>query len=289
MKAKYPRELRFQWYSWVKKHKHTVKETCQLFSIQRKIYYYWHNKDYGLVKKEYQPRKAHPHLKLTSDLKIFIEKQKLITNYGPLKMSMLIAKKFNIDVSPTTIYKYYKKKKLIRKPQKKLPWYQPMKERLIVAQQGKGVQVDVKYVYNEQGFRCYQFSVLDVFTEKYYFQIFPTKESRNSIVAHRNAEKYFGFSIISVQSDNGSENRGHYHSWLTRKNITYYFIPKSSPNWNPHVERIHKTIDDEFYQNPYRVWRTPYEWLQFYNFERIHLTLNGLTPQEKLESVTIRG
>ena len=110
MKAKYPRELRFQWYAWVKKHKHTVRETCQLFGIQRKIYYYWHNKDYGLVKKEYVARKPHPHLKLTSDLKIFIEKQKLITNYGPLKMSMLIAKKLSIDISPTTIYKYYKKR-----------------------------------------------------------------------------------------------------------------------------------------------------------------------------------
>lgn len=158
-------------------------------------------------------------------------------------MSMLVKKKLGIDVSPTTIYKYYKKKKLIRKPQKKLPWYQPMKERLVVAQQGEGVQVDVKYVYDKQGARRYQFSVLDVFTEKYYFQIFPTKESKNAIVAHKNAEKYFSFPTISIQSDNGSENRGNCHSWLTRKNIPHYFIPKSSPNWNPHVERIHKTID----------------------------------------------
>ena len=286
MKAKYPRELRFQWYAWVKKHKHTVRETCQLFNIQRKIYYYWHNKDYGLTKKEYIARKPHPHLKLTSDLKIFIEKQKLITNYGPLKMSMLVEKKLNIKISPTLIYRYYQKKKLIRKPQKKLPWYQPMKSRLVVAQQGEGVQVDVKYVYDRQGLRAYQFSVLDVFTEKYYFQIFPTKESKNSVVTHKNAQKYFGFKIISVQSDNGSENRGNYHDWLTKKNIPHYFIPKASPNWNPHIERIHKTIDDEFYQNPYRIWNTPQEWLQYYNFERIHLTLKGLTPQEKLESVT---
>ena len=73
MGAKYPRELRFQWYAWVKKHKHSVRETCKLFGIQRKIYYYWHNLDYGLVKKEYVSRKLHPNLKLTSALKIFIE------------------------------------------------------------------------------------------------------------------------------------------------------------------------------------------------------------------------
>lgn len=48
------------------------------------------------------------------------------------------------------------------------------------------------------------------------------------------------------------------------------------------VERAHKTIDDEFYQNPYRIWKTPFEWLDYYNFKRIHLSINGLTPQEKL-------
>lgn len=46
------------------------------------------------------------------------------------------------------------------------------------------------------------------------------------------------------------------------------------------VERVHKTIDDEYYLNPYRVWKTPYEWLHYYNYERIHLTLDGLTPKE---------
>lgn len=288
MKAKYPRELRFQWYAWVERHHHSVKETCKLFGIQRKIYYYWHRRDYGLVSKKYFSRRPHPHLKLTSRLKIFIEKQKLITNYGPLKMSMLIKKKLGITISPSLVYRYYKRKKLIRKPQRKLAWYQPMEERLVITKPGEGVQVDVKYVYNSQGLRHYLFSFLDVFTKKYYFQVFPTKESKNAILAHLDAEGYFGFKILSVQSDNGGEFRGDYHSWLTRKNITHYFIPKSSPNWNPHVERIHKTIDDEFYQNPYRIWKTPYKWLHYYNFERIHLTLNGLTPQEKLESVTIK-
>ncbi len=89
-------------------------------------------------------------------------------------------------------------------------------------------------------------------------------------------------------SVNGSEFRGCFHDWLSKKNIPHYFIPKSSPYWNSKVERVYRTIDDEYYHNPFRVWKTPYEWLQYYNFERIHLSLNGLTPQEKLESVTMR-
>lgn len=54
------------------------------------------------------------------------------------------------------------------------------------------------------------------------------------------------------------------------------------------VERVHRTMDKECYQNPHRVFDTPYQWLRFYNFERIHLSLNSKTPHEKyLESVTL--
>ena len=147
--------------------------------------------------------------------------------------------------------------------------------------------MDVKYVY-ESGRRKFQFSVFDPFTLKYHFTIFTTKESRNSITAFLNAEKYFGFRIVSVQNDNGSEFRGEFHGWLLKKNIPHYFIPKKSPWWNANVERVHRTIDEEFYQNTNRIWKTSYEWLNFYNFKRLHLTLNGLTPHEKyLQSVTL--
>lgn len=282
MLAKYPKELRFSWYNFVEIKGFTVKDACKLFGIQRKIYYYWYPKDHGGLSPTYYPDKIHPNTKLTHRVKKFIEKEKLKTNYGPLKMKMSVKRNLGLEISPTIIYRYYQKKKLIRKPQKKLPWYEPMKERLVVTQPGQGVQADIKYVY-EDGVRQYQFSFTDQCTLKHFFKVFPTKHSGNAIIAHQLSEKYFGFRIVSVQTDNGSEFRGEYHNWLTKKNITHYFIPKKSPWWNAQVERLHRTIDDEYYQNPYRIWKTPYEWLHYYNFERIHLTLKGLTPQEKLE------
>src|SRR4030042_2180843 len=282
-KPKYSREQRFRWYRQADKYHRPVKEVCQIFGISRKCYYKWKARDFGKRGNTYLPAKNQPNLKLTWELRKFIEEQKLITNYGPLKMKMLVKKKIGIDISTTIIYRYYRRRKLIRKPQKKLPWYEPMKSALIIQKQGEGVQMDVKYVY-EQGIRKFQFSVFDPFTEKYHFTIFPSKESKNAITAFLKAEKYFGFKISSVQTDNGGEFRGDFHRWLVKRkpHIPHYFIPKKSPFWNAQVERVHKTIDDEFYHNPFRVWKTPYEWLHYYNFERIHLTLNGLTPQEKL-------
>lgn len=284
----YPRKQRFQWYLQVNKEKRSVKEVCQIFGVSRKTYYKWREQDLGLSgNTSYQSTKKQPNIKLTYPVRRFIEEQKQRTNYGPLKMKLLVKKELGLDISTTIIYRFYKKKKLIRKPQRKQPWYEPLKYHLTIVKPGQGVQIDTKYVY-EQGVRMYQFSVFDPFTEKYHFTVFPSKESKNAIKAFKLAQKYFGFKILSVQTDNGSEFRGAFHSWLTKKDIPHYFIPKSSPYWNGKVERVHRTIDDEYYHNPFRVWKTPYEWLEYYNFERIHLSLNGLTPQEKLlEYVTL--
>ena len=272
------RKQRSRWYYQVYKCGKSVKEVCAIFGISRKCYYYWYNKD---IKdgRSYHSKKRQPNIKLTDEIKRFIEKEKMKTNYGPLKMKYRIKQEFDVDVSTTIIYRFYKKKMLIRKPQRKLPWYEPMKKRLIIAKPGQGVQFDIKYIY-PNGKRKYLFSVFDPYTEQYYFWIADTKHSYQAITAFKGAEEYFGFKILSVQTDNGSEFRGEFHSWLTKKNILHYFIPKKSPWWNSQVERVHKTIDDEYYLNPYRVWKTPYEWLHYYNYERIHLTLDGLTPKQ---------
>ena len=284
---KYDRSQRFHWYLQVDKYGKTVGEVGKIFGISRKTYYKWRGRDYGQRGNSRSSAANQPRLKLTEEVRRFITEQKQLTNYGPLKMRLLVKRELGLNLSTTVIYRYYRRRKLIRRPQKKLPWYQPMKEALLIKKPGEGVQLDVKYVY-ELGTRQYQFSVFDPYTKKYHFTVYQTKESKNAISAFRRAERYFGFKIISVQTDNGGEFRGDFHRWLTKSKLAHYFIPKKSPWWNSNVERVHRTIDDEYYQNPYRSWKTVYDWLDYYNFKRIHLSLLGLTPQEKLlQSVTL--
>jgi len=110
-------------------------------------------------------------------------------------------------------------------------------------------------------------------------------EAQATIEAFKEAEQMFPFKILGVQTDNASENRGVFHQYLGQQGIAHYFIPKSSPNWDGTVERAHGVIDQEFYLNPNRPWKTLKEYLHWYNHERIHLGkyLNGLTPVEKLQ------
>ena len=278
----YQKDLRLRWYRLVETEHRPVEEVCRLYGIPKKTYYKWYNRDHGYGSNDHRARTPDKKTKLTHDLKVFIEATKRKADYGPLKMKLEIKRVLGIDVSTTIIYRYYKRKGLIRRPQRKLGWHAPLTQPLAITKPGEGVQLDVKYVY-PNGRREYQFTVLDPYTELCHADICPTRESKNAALAIERAAASFGFPIVSVQTDNGSEFRGEFHGWCEQKDIPHFFIPKKSPYWNGKVERVHRTVDEEFYQNLRREWRTLAEWLRWYNEERIHLSLGGITPKEKAD------
>ena len=276
----YPVKVRQKWYFMVEKLEKTVDEVCKIYMIPRKTYYKWKTIDHA--DRTYVPKKEHPDTKLKGEVKIFVCAEKLRINYGPLKMKLLVKRRFGINVSTTAIYKLYKKKDLIRRPQKKLPWYTPLKEHITPKAPGDVVQMDAKYIW-EDNQRRYQRTFIDIYTGTQFATVTSSMTAEDTINAFLEAEKYFPFKIFGVQTDNGSENRGDFHQHLGQRGVAHYFIPKSSPNWDGAVERAHGVIDQEYYLNPTRPWKTLKEYLQFYNYERIHLGkyLKGMIPVEK--------
>jgi transposase len=133
----YPKELRGRWYLAVDKYGKSVKETCFLFGISRQTYYKWYAIDHNRCSPDYHPEKQQPNTKLTSGVKLIIEQEKIKINYGPLKMKLLLKRRLGLEVSTTIIYRFYRRKGLIRRPQKKLPWYEPLKKKVIPAQAGR--------------------------------------------------------------------------------------------------------------------------------------------------------
>lgn len=280
-KCAYEAKVRQKWYFLVEKAGKTVDEVCDLYMISRKTYYKWRKKNLG--SRMYISKKEHPETKIKGEIRIFIENEKKRINYGPLKMKLLIKRRFGIEISTTAIYKYYKKKGLVFRPQKKLAWYTPIKEKLVSYAPGEIIQMDAKYVW-EDNTRKYQRTFVDIYTGMQYATVTSTMTAEDTINAFLGAEKYFKFKILGIQSDNGSENRGDFHRYLVEQGIAHYFIPKSSPTWDGAVERAHGVIDQEYYLNPRRTWKSLEDYLHFYNYERIHLGkyLNGMIPVEKL-------
>jgi len=62
------------------------------------------------------------------------------------------------------------------------------------------------------------------------------------------------------------------------------------------VERDNRSVDDEYYLNSTKPWKTFKEYFNWYNFDRPHegQGMNGLTPHEKYlilasKCVTLEG
>ena len=89
--SQFTRQQRFNWYKQLEQRHRTVKDVCEVWGISRKTYYYWYKRDHPWLRDHnYHPVKRQPNTKLIPSVKQFIEEQKLITNYGPLKMKMLV-------------------------------------------------------------------------------------------------------------------------------------------------------------------------------------------------------
>lgn len=279
------REMRFRWYVQVEKHGKTVKEVCSIFGITTKTYHKWYNRDHGYGPNNYRNPRQHPNTKLTSNLKVAIYDAKTKYNYGPKKMQLYIKDHCGVLLSATIIYRYYKKRRLIRNPQKKQPWYTPMKQPFVASKPGQNVQCDVKFVPSKEGGWDYQFRFIDTFTNMQYTIDCFDKSAQSTIYAFKLAQKYLPFQIMGIQTDNGGEFRGRFAEYLNSLGVTHRFIPKRSAPWNGKVERANRSVDDEYYMNMGRPWGTIAQYTHWYNHERYHLGrwMNGLTPAQKLQ------
>ena len=189
-KCSFESKVRQKWYFLVEKAGKTVNEVCDLYFISRKTYYKWRKKDLG--SRAYVSKKEHPETKIKGEIKIFIYEEKMRINYGPLKMKLLIKRRFNINISTTAIYKFYKKKNLIFRPQKKMQYYAPIKEAVIPKVPGDVVQMDAKYVW-EDNMRKYQRTFMDIYTGMQFASVTTTMTAEDTINTFLEAEKFFPY------------------------------------------------------------------------------------------------
>lgn len=262
-----------------------MKEVCAMVGISRETWYKWYRKDHGYGPSTYRSQQQHPHTKLTPRIRLIVYEAKLKYNYGPKKMKLYLKDRCGLTVSTTAIYKYLKKRRLIKKPQRRMPWYRPMKERYTSTMPGENVQLDVKYVPGDDKAWNYQFRFTDTYTNMQFAMDCLDKSAESTIYAFRCARRSFPFPITGIQTDNGSEFRGRFAVLLQAMGITQRFIPKRSAPWNGKVERANRSVDDEFYLNTGKPWKTLAQYTHWYNHERYHLEkgMDGLTPYQKYQ------
>ncbi|MEI8143548.1 MAG: integrase core domain-containing protein [Candidatus Berkelbacteria bacterium] len=96
-------------------------------------------------------------------------------------------------------------------------------------------------------------------------------------------------NLAIILSDNGSEFQKDFNETCGRKNIQRYYSRVRTPKDNPEVERLNKTLIEEWLndgkcsENLDRFNKYITEWLIVYNNVRPHQTLQYLTPLQYAE------
>jgi transposase InsO family protein len=161
--------------------------------------------------------------------------------------------------------------------------YHPHVDRPYPLKAGDLVQIDTIHRMISEKKRLYIFVLIDVYSRWVYAKAYEKMSGRHTIRFVREAQRNASFKFDMLQSDHGPE----FSKWFTsriQKDHRYTRIGK--PNDNAHIERVNRTIQEECLDKlPNNVFKINCElkkYLQYYNYERLHLSLNLKTPSQLL-------
>lgn len=166
---------------------------------------------------------------------------------------------------------------------KRSPWkrYHPHVDRPYPLKAGDLVEMDTIHLMISEKKRIYVFTLIDVYSRSVYAKCYQRMNSKIYLNFVREAQEKASFKFEMLQSDHGPE----FGKWFVtqiQKNHRYTRIGK--PNDNAHIERVNRTLQEECIDkvntNVRSINCALKKYLQYYNYERLHLGLNLKTPSQ---------
>lgn len=310
-----PEAARLAVLEYLKTNNHNVSETARVFCINRCVVYdiIKKNKEGNLKDRSRTP--INQPNKTPSDIEGKVIEVKNQTGYGPKRLSIYLAKHYNLKVPYGTIRHILRRNKNLvkhkvhrvrRKKREFVDWYS--------AKPFEIVQIDVKFIRDQKALSKEQIIHLDRYDIPNYQWGALDVNSRSKLIAYSREKSWtnglcFYLWVISwlrshgIKSeiiftvDNGEELGG--KSWIKVKELRKLLKGfgckliqnhKGHLEENAHLERSHRTDDEEFYIP--RVMRIKSEedllkeasaYIYYYNNLREHSSLNYQTPIEHLK------
>lgn len=302
----------------LRSNKGNVSQTARMVGITRRTVYKAMSKREGgdLDDDSRAPKVVHNKTPQEIEQKVVTLKAK--TNYGPLRLKEELEAVYKISLSEHTIRNIVRRNREIiknkkHKPHKKGPrpfvdWYS--------ARPFEIVQVDLKYIVDQKALSLaqidhihahklpiYQWSAMDVNTR---FKLIAYSDEKS----WTNGLTWFLWIISWLRShgvshqiiftvDHGEEFGG--KSWYKitelRKLLSGFGCKLiqnhlKHPEENAHLERSHRTDDDEFYiprilkiNNRQDLFAEAFNYLYYYNAVRKHSGINRDTPVRRLQNL----
>lgn len=255
-------------------HRSTVGKWVSRFPKGRKN---WHD-DYFISTLSSAPN-HHPNQTSDQVIERIIQLRNKLKRCAPVIHAHLISEGYKISIR--TVGRILKREGLIRK-KKQSGFLKSIYARPEANLPGDLVQMDTIHIMRADGSRYYIFCLIDLYSRLSYAQYSTNLKQSTSYQVVKNAQKYLKFNFKMVQTDHGGEFGRGFTYLLNRSKIKLRHSRVRKPNDNAHIERFNRTIQEECFNSlPPKegtIKKDLKNYLEYYNNDRLHLSLNLMTP-----------
>jgi transposase InsO family protein len=282
-----------------------VARTCRHFGITRQTFYRWKRRfdrhDLSTLEgRSHRPKKVRQPTWSMQLAERVLALRKQYPRWGKDKLVVLLRRE-NHSVSTSMVGRiltHWKRRGVLHEPPKpavllrarrklrKRPWAVRKPKYWRIQQPGDLVEIDTKEIRMRGRVILKHFSARDVVSR---WDVLEVHRRGTSLAAAHFLDTLLDrvpFPIKALQVDGGSEFAAEFELACQEKELPLFVLPPKSPKLNAHVERSHRTHNEEFYQVHAESDQVPTlnfqlrHWEKTYNCIRPHQSLAYLTPLE---------
>ena len=228
----------------------------------------------ALLDRSRRPRRC-PHA-LSSQVLDVVRRGHRELDSGVRRLHAYLKRAGLISCSLSSVYRILRRcGALVRRPRKPKPiWIRYAK-----ATPGERAQMDLKYLPEQR----FQLTLVDDCSRFLGATVLEKRTMTAVCRALPGLLRSFPFLLRCIQTDNGSEFGRELSNLLKRLGIRHTRIRPRTPRLNGKVERVQRTVQEEFWDgvnaSPLQHWeRMLQDYVHFYNTTRLHSALGYATP-----------
>ena len=298
---------RLQWMLFYYFNGRSAARTCRHFGITRQTFYRWKRRfdhqDVGTLEaRSHRPHKVRRPTGTAELAERVLALRRQYPRWGKDKLVVLLRReRCNVSTSMVgRILTDLKRRGALHEPPRpavllrahrklrKRPWAVRKPKYWRITQPGDLVEIDTKEIRMRGRVILKHFSARDVISR---WDVVEVHRRGTSLAAAHFLDTLLNrvpFPVRALQVDGGSEFAAEFELACQQKELPLFVLPPKSPKLNAHVERSHRTHNEEFYEvqadsdqiprliHQLRRWEHPY------NCVRPHQALAYLTPLEFL-------
>jgi len=296
---------RLQWMTHYLQHGRNAAFTCRHFGISRQTFYRWWRRydPHNLATLEGRSHRPHRRRQPTWSAQLAERILRLRRHYprwGKDKLAVLLRRE-TLGVSTSMVGRILTdlqrrgvlveppRPAVLRRQRRRLrrrPWATRKPRFWPVRQPGDLVELDTKQVRPARGVLLQHFSARDVVSRWDVVQVHLQATAQTAAQFLDALLRRMPFPVAALQVDGGSEFAAEFEQACQTRGLPLFVLPPRSPKLNGHVERAHRTHNEEFYEVTPDRWTVPElngqlrAWERTYNTVRPHQALGYLTPQQ---------